>query len=156
MIRNGENGCFRCVLHQFRVCYDLQIEFQKQSIFCDFRIFDLWVLVIRPSKFRPPGRISADWYYFRKKYDHISLPSVFRLIQRPRNMSFNVLSKSSSKVDFLTHFSFVDISFSQHLLTSKISSSKSLRSGECFEYPEYINICCGSTNIQHFLKKSAL
>ena len=116
----------------------------------------MWVLVIRPSKFRPPGRISADWYYFRKKYDHISLPSDLALIQRPRNMSFNVLSKSSSKVDFLTHFSFVDISFSQHLLTSKIISSKSLRSGECFEYPEYIHICCESTNIQQFLKKSAL
>ena len=39
---------------------------RKKSIFGDFWIFDLWVLVIRPSKFRPPGRISADWYYFRE------------------------------------------------------------------------------------------
>ena len=47
-------------------------------------ILDFWFVgfVIRPSKFRPPGRISADWYYFRKKYDHISLP--FEIVKLTR------------------------------------------------------------------------
>ena len=128
MIRNGENGCFRCVLHQFRVCYDLQIEFQKKSIFCNFVIFDLWVLVIRPSKFRPPGRISADRYYFREKYDHISLP--FKMLQLTRLILLcNQIFVIFAQFPQFHLWDKSDEEFSRGVLTDrKVLPSKSMRS----------------------------
>ena len=123
-------------------CYILTLKF------VDFPLCGLgWhcTLYIWPHMFKE----LLEWH---ERY----LPSDLPLIQRPRSISTNALSKSSSKSTFCTQFPLVDNSRGQHLLTLKFFSSKTLRSGEYFKYPDYMIICCRSTNIQHFLEKSAL
>ena len=66
------------------------------------------------------------------------------------------MTEISSKSNVGDQFSFAGILVGQHLLTSKIFSSKSMRSGEHFEYLQLTHICCRSKDILHFLKKIAL
>ena len=88
----------------------------------------MWVSVIRPSKIRLSGRISADNCYFRKTYHHIFLPfkmlSLIRIIFFcsiifvffPQNLIFRLWVKSTEE-------------FSRGVLTDrKVLASKSMRS----------------------------
>ena len=79
------------------------------------------------------------------------IPSHLQFLNMKSRVVYSTLTKSCPKSDFDTQFSMMDIFFGQHLLTSKIISSKSLLSGEHFKYPQCTHICSRSTYIQHFL-----
>ena len=86
-------------------------------------------------------------------WHEICFPPNLSQIQRPGSISFIASNEFFWKSDFTSHFSLVDISFSQHLLTTKIMSSKTSRWVEHFEYPQCVNICSRSTYNQHFFTK---
>ena len=153
MVKNGKFKCFKCVLHHFRMRYDLYIRIYHNSNFHHFRLF-FWILPIWWSKFRRGVLRDEFLLIFWIEHDHIFFPVISgSLLLRSRFYPHIFLKIPQNRV--LPLFNIVVRSSSGWvLMVLKVLPSKSLKSGENFKYLQRTHIFNSSWYILHFLPKT--
>ena len=72
MVKNGKFKCFKCVLHHFRMRYDLYIQIYQNSNFHHFRLFFLDFCQFDGRNFNEEFFGMSSCWFFWIEHDHNS------------------------------------------------------------------------------------
>ena len=142
MGRNGKFRCFRCVLHLFRMRYDLYIKFINIPIFVIFDFF--WgIFIIWWSKFWH-GVLRDEFLAFEMSLETSYLfPKLFCAVTLTISSPPSDFSKKVQKVEFYLWIWWTWSSSGWVLMDYKYLPSKSVDSEDYFSYFTFFHIFKG-------------